>query len=125
MINRKFIIVFIICFFLYLLSDIFIADTFLYLWGGIFGSIARWLGITQSFPFIWLSVLVVLAIVYIKGQNKFFKITLIILLWMLLYLLDIFIYKLISEITSKMMRNFFVISAFLKSLTLSWIYKYR
>lgn len=123
MINRKFIIVFIISFFLYLLSDIFIADAFLYLWGGMFGSITRWLGISQSFPFIWLSVLFL--IVYIKGHNKFFKITLIILLWMLLYLLDIFIYKLISEITNKMMRNFFVISAFLKSLTLSWIYKYR
>lgn len=121
--NRKFIVAFSICFVTYLLSDIFFNDAVLYLLGGLFGTIAKWLGITKMFYFIWLAVLLGLIILYHKINNKPIKIVLIILLWALFYLIDAVLYEIMPDITSKILKYSHIgLSVVLKSLALSWIY---
>jgi hypothetical protein len=121
--NRKFIVAFSICFVTYLLSDIFFNDAVIYLLGGLFGTMAKWLGTTKIFYFIWLAVLLGLITLYYKINNKPIKIVLIILLWALFYLIDAVLYEIIPDITSKILKYSHIgLSVVLKSLALCWIY---
>jgi hypothetical protein len=122
--NKKNGTVFIIFFTMYLLSDIYIPDIFLYLFGGVFGTIAKWIGTTKMFFFLWFIVLFGFVCLHFKVQNHFFKITIIILLWALLYLVDMFFNEIVTlEYSNRFLRYSYIgLSSFFKSIVLTFIY---
>jgi hypothetical protein len=122
-INKKNILVFGICFVIYLMADIIFNDTGIYLLGGIFGVFVKWLGIKDAFYIIWFIFLVGVSILYINIENKHYKILLIIFLWALLYLIDLILYEITHDISNIFFKyNHILASVILKSFALSWIY---
>lgn len=121
--NRKYIVAFLICFIIYLLSDVLLNDAVFYLLGGFFGTVSKWLGFSKVFYLVWFVVLFVFVALYLKTKNKTAKVVLLILLWALLHLIDALLYEIMPDITSKILKYSHIgLAVLLKSLALSWIY---
>ncbi len=121
-INKKFVVVFSVCFVLYLISDVFFNDAVFYLLGGLFGITSKLLGF-RGFYFIWLFFLIVTTVLFYKIESKSFRIIVITLIWALLYLIDAILHEVMSEVTSWLSSYFHIgLAILLKSLAISWIY---
>lgn len=129
--NRKFIVAFIICFFLYLLPEIFVNDALLFLSGGVIaGSISELLKIDNNVLVfsIWIILICVLVFGCLTIKLKWLKYLLLIIIAFSLNIIDnIFAFIPIFDIQNKELAIFIsyvvmFIEILLKSLALSWIY---
>lgn len=137
--NRKFAVAFVMSFLLYLLPEIFASNAMLYIAGGIFGGT-----ISQIFKFLsfdsqsilifttWGVLLLIAIYGCIKARNKAVKYSLLFVVGLLLYLIDIGLFSTVSydtEIKNRIILNtsiettvFMLFSVFMKALILSWTY---
>lgn len=130
---------FVICFVFYFLPELFFSDTMLYLIGGIFGGILN--EILSFFienpnnnliDILWGLLLIIIIIFAIRTKIFFIKYFLIILICLLLYIVDLQLYKIVSydaDIENRLILNssfkstlFKVTIAIIKSLILSNVY---
>jgi hypothetical protein len=115
--------VFLICFVSYTVSDIFFNGDIFYSVGGLLGSFSKYLELNKMFYLLWLTLLILVTLIYSKAKNKPIKVILIILLWALFYIIDTLLFELMPEITSKLLGFIHTgISVLLKSLMLSTVY---
>ncbi len=125
--NRKFTGILLIIFISYLVFDIFLNDTIFYLLGGFFGLFSKWIGLeSNAFYLVWLIFLISFVFLYSKAQHRLFKIVFIVLLWFLLYLIDVLLYEIITNINNVLQRYLqIILSTLIRSLVLSLIYFYK
>src|SRR5436190_2190678 len=84
----------------YLISDLFFNDAFLYLVGGALGTLLKPIGSQKGFYIAWLLILIGVALLYQKINQSLLKWLILILIWILLYVVDITLYKILPDITS-------------------------
>lgn len=129
--NKKFILAFIVCFILYLLPEIFINDTLLYLSGGVIaGTISEFLKIDSNIIIfsIWIILIIALFYLYLTVKFKWLKYIVLALLAFMLNIIDnIFSFIPIFDFKNKdvaIITSYIVafVEILLKSITLSWIY---
>jgi len=107
----------------YLISDLLFNDAILYFIGGIFGALLKPVGLQNSFMIVWLIALIGTVVLFQKMHSRVLKYATFILLWVLLYLFDAILYKLLPDRTSKATMYLHIgLSVFLKTISLIWIY---
>lgn len=112
-----------VCIVIYFASDIFFNDAVLYLVGGLFGGLSKTIGLKGFAFLIWAVFLVSAVVLSFKIESKVFWFIILAVIWFLLYLIDVFFYKLLPDITSKSLSYLHLgLSVLLKSTALAWIY---
>lgn len=138
MINRYFIITFVISFLVYLLPEIIVNEAMLYITGGLFlapiNEILKIFSIQNSniFFLLWAFILIGAIILFFRLKNKAFKYFILFVTGLLLYIIDFGLLGLVSydpEIKDRIILNsnikattFMLIGVLMKSLVLSWVY---
>jgi len=121
--NRPLIVVFVIGMIAYLIADLLFNDTPLYLVGGVLGTLLKPLGLPKGFYIVWLLVLVGIVALCWKISIKVLKWLMLILIWVLLYLIDVAFYELLPDITSRAATCIHIgLSVLIKSSLLACIY---
>jgi len=119
--NKKFSRILFIFIVLYFISDFFFTDAILYLVGGLFGVLSKAVGL-KSFYLVWTVTLVGFIVLSFKLKNRFAWFTTLVIIGVLLYLIDAFLYELLPDVTSKTFRYLHMsLSIFLKSIALALI----
>jgi len=140
-VNRRFIVVLAICCLLYLLPETFASDAMLYFTGGVFGGsitqILKSASCSAETEFkltyvIWGTMLLIAILGYVRAKFTLLKYFLLFVSGLLLYLVDFGLHSIISydtEISDRVIIDsstktilFILVSVFIKSLVLSWIY---
>ena len=126
-INRSFVIVLAICISIYFVLDYFLKDVFVYLIGGLVGTLLKGLGLKKGLYFIWTVLIVVIITIFNKLQNKPLMYITIFLIGFLLNLINVILYDVMPDITSKTILYLHMgLAILLKSILLTWIsYKRR
>lgn len=85
----------------YLISDLFFNDAILYLVGGALGTLLKPVGLQKGFYVAWLLILIGVVLLYQKVNHSLWKWVILILIGILLYLVDIALYKILPDIASR------------------------
>lgn len=128
-INNRFVLVLLIFIISYIFFEALYSQTMLYLVGGFFGALLDIIGIENDYAtsfIIWAIFLICMIVLSFKLKNKFLWYITLIVIWCLLYLVDVLFYELLPDITSKLLSNLhFGLSTFIKSIILSFVYNIK
>lgn len=121
-ISKKFAVACSVLIVLYFISDYFFTDTALYLAGGLIGILSKAIGLKSFFP-VWIILLVAFIVLSFKLKNKFVWLATLVIIGILLYLINVCLYEVLPDITSKALRYLHIsLSILLKSTALALIY---
>lgn len=124
--KRNFLLLFGICFFIYIIIDCFFSDVFLFLIGGAIGSISNEVFDTSNSILvysIWAILLVIFIYIYKRPRkNNVVDTIFVVIIAVLLNIVDVVVYELIGSIKGEWSRYLFVvITVISKSILLFWI----
>lgn len=121
--NKPLIALFAIGMIAYLIIDLFFNDAILYLVGGALGTLLKPVGLQKGFYVVWLIILIGIVVLYQKINISVLRCLLLILIWILLYLVDVALYEVLPDITNSATTYLHIgLSVLIKSSLLTWIY---
>lgn len=121
--NKPLIVVFVIGMIAYLIADLFFNDAALYLVGGVLGTLLKPLGLQKGLYIVWLLILVGILALYWKINTRVLKWLMLMLIWFLLYWIDVTFYEILPDITNSAFTYIHIgVSVLIKSSLLAWIY---
>jgi hypothetical protein len=121
-INRKSVYIFTVAIITYLIAEIFFNSAILYLVGGVISIFLPLLGIKEGTVTLWLVLLLLTCLAYYRVRKKWLQIILIILIWILLYLIDMLLYEIMPDAKNIAIRySNIIIASIVKSLLISYL----